>query len=70
MRRSFLRLGACPRCGGDILVDRAYEESELCLQCGFRGRVIPDYGVNILERRGRKREYKLSAQDRQLLNSD
>ncbi len=70
MRRSFLRLGACPRCKGDILVDRAYEESELCLQCGFRGRVIPDYGVNILERRGRKREYKLSAQDRQLLNSD
>ncbi len=70
MRRSFLRLGACPRCKGDIIVDRAYEESELCLQCGFRGRVIPDYGVNILERRGRKREYKLSAQDRQLLNSD
>jgi uncharacterized protein YbaR (Trm112 family) len=70
MRRSFLRLGACPRCKGDIIVDRAYEDSELCLQCGFRGRVIPDYGVNILERRGRKREYKLSAQDRQLLNSD
>ncbi len=70
MRRSFLRLGACPRCGGDILVDRAYEESELCLQCGFRGRVIPDYGVNLLERKGRKSVYKLSAQDRQLLNSD
>ncbi|MCH8864715.1 MAG: hypothetical protein IIB13_05070 [Chloroflexi bacterium] len=70
MRRSFLRLGACPRCKGDIIVDQAYEDSELCLQCGFRGRVIPDYGVNILERRGRKREYKLSAQDRQLLNSD
>lgn len=70
MRRSFLRLGACPRCKGDIIVDRAYEDSELCLQCGFRGRVIPDYGVNILERRGRKREYKLSEQDRQLLNSD
>ncbi len=70
MRRSFLRLGACPRCKGDIIVDQAYEDSELCLQCGFRGRVIPDYGVNILERRGRKREYKLSEQDRQLLNSD
>ena len=70
MRRSFLRLGACPRCGGDIIVDQAYEDSELCLQCGFRGRVIPDYGVNILEQRGRKREYKLSEQDRQLLNSD
>ncbi len=70
MQRSFLRLGACPRCKGDILVDRVYEESELCLQCGFRGRVIPDYGVNILERRGRKRGYKLSEQDRLLLNSD
>ena len=70
MRRSFLRLGACPRCKGDIIVDRAYEDSELCLQCGFRGRVIPDYGVNLLERKGRKSEYKLSAQDRQLLNSD
>jgi hypothetical protein len=70
MRRSFLRLGACPRCGGDIIVDQAYEDSELCLQCGFRGRVIPNYGVNILERKGRKSEYKLSEQDKLLLKSD
>ncbi len=70
MRRSFLRLGACPRCKGDIIIDRDYEESELCLQCGFRGRVMPTFGPDILGRKGRKSEYKLSAYDRRLLDSD
>jgi len=31
-----LRLKACPRCGGDILVDMAMEDGEVCIQCGFR----------------------------------
>ena len=35
-RRAYLRLRGCPRCGGDILVDRAMDDSELCIQCGFR----------------------------------
>ncbi|MFC2070144.1 hypothetical protein ACFLTB_03090 [Chloroflexota bacterium] len=36
MHRRYLRLKACPRCGGDILVDRAMEDGEVCIQCGFR----------------------------------
>ena len=36
MYRRYLRLKACPRCGGDILVDRAFEDDEVCIQCGFR----------------------------------
>jgi transcription initiation factor TFIIIB Brf1 subunit/transcription initiation factor TFIIB len=36
MRGAYLRLKACPRCGGDILVDRAIEEDEVCIQCGCR----------------------------------
>ena len=37
MYRTSWRLKACPKCGGDILVDRAVEEHDVCLQCGFRG---------------------------------
>ena len=42
MQRAYLRLKACPKCGGDILIDRAIEDAEVCLQCGFRnfGKVI------------------------------
>jgi len=36
MYRSYLRLKGCPRCRGDILVDRAIEDGEVCIQCGFR----------------------------------
>ena len=37
MYSTFLRLKACPKCGGDILVDRAIEGDDVCIQCGFRG---------------------------------
>ncbi len=40
MNRTYLKLKACPRCNGDILVDRAFEDSDVCLQCGFRGQRI------------------------------
>jgi len=69
MRRSLIRLGACPRCGGDIIVDRAYEDSELCLQCGFRGKTIPARLIDLRERKERKREYTLTELDRSLLKS-
>ena len=36
MYRSYLRLKGCPKCGGDILVDHAMEDEDICLQCGFR----------------------------------
>ena len=36
MGSTYFRLKACPRCGGDILVDVAFEDDELCIQCGFR----------------------------------
>jgi len=36
MYRRYLRLKACPRCHGDILVDTAIEDAEVCIQCGFR----------------------------------
>jgi len=36
MYRPYLRLKACPRCRGDILVDRATEDAEVCIQCGYR----------------------------------
>ena len=36
MYRKYLRLKGCPKCGGDILVDRAYEDyNESCIQCGY-----------------------------------
>ena len=34
--RAYLRLKGCPRCGGDIYIDRALEDSDVCIQCGFR----------------------------------
>ncbi len=37
MHRKYLRLKGCPRCGGDVLVDKAYEDiDEVCIQCGYR----------------------------------
>ncbi len=41
MYRTYLRLKACPRCRGDIIVDKAIEDAEVCIQCGYRnfGRV-------------------------------
>ena len=36
MHRRYLRLKACPRCNGDILIDKAMEDGEVCLQCGYR----------------------------------
>ena len=69
MRRSFLRLGACPRCRGDIIVDRAYEDPELCLQCGFRGRVKPARRIDLQDRKEREREYTLTELDKLLLKS-
>ena len=35
--RAYLRLKGCPKCRGDILVDRAFDEDDVCIQCGFRG---------------------------------
>jgi len=69
MGRSFIRLGACPRCRGDIIVDRAFEDSEVCLQCGFRGRTIPAYPTDLQDRKERKREYSLTELDKSLLKS-
>ncbi len=34
--RAYLRLKACPKCGGDILVDKAIDDDDVCIQCGFR----------------------------------
>ncbi len=36
MNRTCLKLKACPRCSGDILVDEVMEDGEVCIQCGFR----------------------------------
>ena len=36
MGKTYFRLKACPRCGGDILVDWVIEDDESCIQCGFR----------------------------------
>ena len=34
--RKYYRLGGCPRCHGDILVDKAFDEPvEACIQCGY-----------------------------------
>ena len=36
MNRAYLRLKACPRCRGDLLLDRAMEDAEeVCIQCGY-----------------------------------
>jgi len=68
--RSFIKIKACPRCkGGDILVDRAFEDSEVCLQCGFRGGVIPAHLVYLLDHKEKKRKCELKELDKLLLNS-
>ena len=36
MNRTYLKLKACPRCNGDILMDEAIEDGEVCIQCGYR----------------------------------
>ena len=36
MYRAHWRLKACPRCNGDMFIDRAIEDAEVCIQCGFR----------------------------------
>ena len=36
MHRTSLRLKGCPKCGGDILIDKILEDGEVCIQCGFR----------------------------------
>ena len=36
MRRTYLKLKACTKCGGDMLVDRTFEDADICIQCGFR----------------------------------
>ena len=35
--RKRLKLKGCPRCKGDLLIDKAYNEYpvEVCIQCGF-----------------------------------
>ena len=43
MSKAYLRLRACPRCKGDLLINHVIEDDEeVCIQCGFRkfGRVI------------------------------
>jgi uncharacterized protein YbaR (Trm112 family) len=69
MRRSYIKLKACPRCKGDILVDKAFEESEVCLQCGFRGGVIPAYLAHLMDWKETKRKYELKETDKLLLKS-
>ncbi len=34
--RAYLRLKGCPKCGGDILIDKALDDDAVCIQCGFR----------------------------------
>ena len=36
MYRAHWRLKACPRCNGDMFIDRSVEDAEVCIQCGFR----------------------------------
>ena len=31
------RIGACPRCGGSLFIDKDEEWYEQCLNCGYRG---------------------------------
>jgi hypothetical protein len=36
------RLKSCPRCGGDLLIDRDLDNwYEQCLQCSFRAELAP-----------------------------
>ena len=60
MYNRYLRLRGCPRCGGTLLYERAYEEvDEVCLQCGFR-----KYGAAAPEKRTRNEPAKASPADR------
>ncbi len=36
-KRKYFRLKGCPRCKGDLLIDKAYSNHpvEICIQCGF-----------------------------------
>jgi len=45
--RVYFKLKACPRCGGDILVDRVVEDAEICIQCGFRNFEIAEYPAHL-----------------------
>jgi len=70
VNRVFINIKACPRCkGGDILIDRAFEDSEVCLQCGFRGGVIPAHLAHLLYRKEKKRDYEVEELDKVILNS-
>jgi len=51
--RAYIRIKGCPKCGGDIMVDRALEDSDVCIQCGFRN--YPKKAPYIPERKRRKR---------------
>ncbi|MFC2016266.1 hypothetical protein ACFLUF_00980 [Chloroflexota bacterium] len=35
--RKYFKLNGCPRCHGDLLIDKAYYDYpvEVCIQCGF-----------------------------------
>jgi uncharacterized protein YbaR (Trm112 family) len=65
MHRRYLRLKACPRCKGDILVDMAIEGAEVCIQCGYRKFLVEEEspapaselaGTTELKLRGRPRK--------------
>lgn len=46
MNRTYLRLKGCPKCGGDILIDKVLEDGAVCIQCGFRNLKITDKPAN------------------------
>lgn len=47
MHRTYLRLKGCPKCGGDILIDKVLEDGEVCIQCGFRNFNVTDRPVDV-----------------------
>jgi DNA-directed RNA polymerase subunit M/transcription elongation factor TFIIS len=50
MNRKNIRFKSCPRCGGDLLLDRAYDEfEEVCLQCGYRNYMNNQYNNEVQE---------------------
>ena len=69
MRRSFIRLKSCPRCRGDVLVDKAFEDSELCIQCGYRGAVRLAYHDHLLDQEEKKGKRKLISKPSQSLTA-
>jgi Zn-finger nucleic acid-binding protein len=52
--RAYIKIKACPKCGGDIMVDRVLEDSDVCIQCGFRN--YPKPAPYIPERKRRRRK--------------